>query len=504
MGKAFTIADGLENMGPLRTGGQGSVYKGRRSGAIFSAVKLLPTPICNTNNDDKNFRDFQNEVLKLKKVNEEPNPYVVKILNSGLTDSGGFPFIEMEYIEGSDLEDLIKPPHDSVFTINEVIKVANQLANALAHCHKAGIKHGDIKSNNVKFNIHSGNYILLDFGLAIMSDEQRRTSMRYAGAIEFMAPEQSEGLMLPESDVYSFGIILYELLAGRVPFPLSGNGETARNTVMISHLEAPVPDIRTFRRQNLPEKWSDERKEQEMQIPGWLLNVITKCLQKKPENRYENGISLYEDIATGSTLCVTETESVNKAVVLQQENERLHKLLINYKQTLNDRDLQVSSITQLVSSLDSEISAVKNNFSIYPSNGDKVSIPKVAFIALVIVLLSLSAFTGYSIFSNKETNKFTAVPPDDTVLTTEKPRSDKPTLETANLRSDSISPENKQVQVHKKSLVTKEKIVSANESTIAPDNNEKRSSKKLRQEEKKQDKVSKKKGKFIEVKFIIP
>jgi serine/threonine-protein kinase len=98
----------------------------------------------------------------------------------------------MEFIEGPDLEELLQEPHDPVFTIKETIRLAEQLSNALAHCHKLDIKHGDIKSNNVKFNAHSGNYVLLDFGLAVMSDEQRRTSLRHAGAIEFMAPEQSE------------------------------------------------------------------------------------------------------------------------------------------------------------------------------------------------------------------------------------------------------------------------------------------------------------------------
>ena len=83
----------------------------------------------------------------------------------------------MEYIEGPDLGELLKPPHPPIFTIKETIKVADHLSNALAHCHRANVKHGDIKSNNVKFNQHTGNYILLDFGLSIMSDEQRRTSI---------------------------------------------------------------------------------------------------------------------------------------------------------------------------------------------------------------------------------------------------------------------------------------------------------------------------------------
>jgi len=300
MSKVFTITEGLENMGALRTGGQGSVYKGRRMGPIITAVKLLPTPIHTESTDDKNYRNFLNEVDKLKKVNEVPNPNVVKILNSGITESGSFPFIEMEFIEGPDLGDLLAPPNDKIFTLKQVVKLAEQLACALAHCHKVGVKHGDIKSNNIKFNIHSGNYVLLDFGLSIMSDEERRTSMRHAGAIEFMAPEQNEGKMLFQTDIYSYGVILYELLAGQVPFPLKDNGETARNTVMVAHMESPVPDLLQLRKQNIPSKWPKKEQQKEMNVPGWLLKLIYKCLEKSPENRYASGMELYDAIIQNS------------------------------------------------------------------------------------------------------------------------------------------------------------------------------------------------------------
>ncbi|SMD10579.1 serine/threonine protein kinase [Pedobacter nyackensis] len=320
MSKVFTITEGLENLGALSTGGQGSVYKGKRIGTIITAVKIMPTPIHTESEDDKNFIKFKNEVEKLKKVNEVPNPNVVKILGSGLTESGSFPFIEMEYIEGPDLEKLLMPPHNPIFTIHEVIKLAEQLANALAHCHRVGIKHGDIKSNNVKFNTETGNYVLLDFGLAIMSDEQRRTSLRHAGAVEFMAPEQHDGEMFFQTDIYSYGIILYELLAGTVPFPLINKNESSRNQVMVSHIEAEVPDLMALRKNRLPESWDAEKRKKETNVPLWLLNIIKKCLEKSPEKRYTNGVALQDAIIhRGGDAVAPVAEAVAKPAPLFQK-----------------------------------------------------------------------------------------------------------------------------------------------------------------------------------------
>ncbi|MGN6178409.1 MAG: serine/threonine protein kinase [Mucilaginibacter sp.] len=319
MSKVFSITEGLENLGALRTGGQGSVYKARRVGPIVTAVKLIPTPIFSENENDRNFLNFKNEVEKLKQVNLQPNPNVVKILSFGITESGSFPFIEMEFVEGPDLEELLHPPHERIFTIKETVKLADQLACALSHCHSVGVKHGDIKSNNVKFNIHSGNYVLLDFGLAVLSDEQRRTSMRNAGAIEFMAPEQNEGQMLFQTDIYSFGIILFELLAGQVPFPLDDNGETARNVVRVKHLEEAIPNLLELRKQNMPESWNEEKKAIEMQVPDWLINIVTTCLRKKPEERYANGMVLHDVISAQAISGGTNAELQTENIVLKQK-----------------------------------------------------------------------------------------------------------------------------------------------------------------------------------------
>jgi serine/threonine-protein kinase len=402
MAKVFTITEGLENMGALKTGGQGSVYKSRRIGEIITAVKLLPTPIHTETNDDRNFRDFQNEVEKLKKVNEQPNPNVVKILSSGITESGSFPFIEMEFIEGPDLEELLKPPHEPVFTIKEAIKVADHLSCALAHCHKVDVKHGDIKSNNVKLNIHSGNYVLLDFGLAIMSDEQRRTSLRHAGAIEFMAPEQNEGKMLFQTDIYSFGVILYEILAGVVPFPLADKGETSRNTVMVAHMETKPPDILLKRRQNLPENWPEAKKDHEMNVPGWIVSLIYKCLEKNPLNRFANGMELHEYITLNSTLTANKNEwSADQLMLLQQQNhklvkekEQLQTLLLQYQHTgFNNQEHSepIRNNTTYVTDDD------------YPEQNTRPKRKNYTLNFILILLLTCGvAFIAYSLFSGND------------------------------------------------------------------------------------------------------
>ena len=377
MSKVFTISDGLENLGALKTGGQGSVYKGKRIGAIFSAVKLIPTPIFTEDKSDKNYLNFINEVTKLQKVNENPSPNVVKILNWGITESGSFPFIEMEFIEGPELCGLIEAPHPKAFRVKELIKVADQLANAIAHCHQVGVKHGDIKSNNVKYNVLTGNYILLDFGLAILTEEQRRTSIRHAGAIEFMAPEQHEGKMLLQSDIYSYGIILYELLAGQVPFPLSDNGDTSRNMVMVNHLEEEIPDPLAIRKKNLAATMSQAEVLREMQIPGWLLGVIEKCLKKDPNERYADGTELLDAITSGMLLATQHDHNAPIPVI---------------SGNLNSDAVNIQEAKQ-------EIAAPKSTTFF---NQSSITIAKNHFMAGAAVLFAVLTLLSYYAFRNKE------------------------------------------------------------------------------------------------------
>lgn len=428
MAKIFTITEGLENLGALKSGGQGSVYKARKTGEIITAIKILPTPIASESEDDRHFISFQNEVQKLKKVNEVPNPNVVSIIASGITSSGNLPYIEMEYIEGPDLGELLKPPYDPVFTVKETIKVADQLANALAHCHRANIKHGDVKSNNVKFNQHTGNYILLDFGLSVMSDEQRRTSIRYAGAIEFMAPEQSSGETRTETDVYSFGIILFELLAGVVPFPLLNKGEMARNTVMVAHMETMPPDVITLRRQAIPGSWSNDKQEREMEVPVWLLSMIYKCLEKDPAKRFKDGSALQEYIHLGTVnderrkgLSVPTADTAKMRV----DESVWKKEILTFQTQLAEKDEQLKDLQYLVDTRDRELIEAQ-----YQNATRRKGVSKSLFFLVFIIALGLAGFAAYDRFyqpvknipeqTAEQVDKREPITPDSTATETDK------------------------------------------------------------------------------------
>ncbi|HEY1114358.1 MAG TPA: serine/threonine-protein kinase [Chitinophagaceae bacterium] len=428
MAKVFTITGGLENMGALKTGGQGSVYKARRSDGVLSAVKLMPTPILSENEDDKHYADFKNEVEKLKKVNEEHNPYIVKILSAGVTDTGAFPYIEMEFIEGPDLGELLQPPHPPIFTLKEVQRVAEHLSNALGHCHSLGVKHGDIKSNNVKLDTRAGNYVLLDFGLAVMSDEQRRTSLRHAGAIEFMAPEQNEGQMLFQTDVYSFGVVLFELLAGQVPFPLNSGGETARNAVMVAHMEEPIPDLIALRRQHLPADWSEEQKLQEMLVPRWLLQTVERCLQKRPGDRFLSAIELHDHIAQhlAATAVAPAVDSDEHLHLLHRQNEELARRNEELRQQLSRTREEPIAATPIAVAVPPSEEPLVERTTMYTEPPRRHSGMSAGALALLALLVVGGGMAGYTLLKDDRQESYIASGGVSSTDTTNDSRSDDP------------------------------------------------------------------------------
>ena len=291
--------EGLENVHAINESGEGTVFRGRRVREIETVVKVLPYPVHIRRKDDPATIVYLREIKRLRHLNQVFNIHLVKILNTGVNEKDLFPFIESEFIKGPDLEELMSFPNRAVFRTAEVIDLATQMADALAHCHSALVKHGRINSNNIRLNTETGFYTLLNFGRTLLTDEQRKNEVTNTRAPEYLAPEQYEGEILFETDIYSLGVILFQVLTGTLPGPPTAG--VARTLAAATEPAISVgQQIKEQRRENLPLSWSDAEKAEEMNIPVWLLNIVAICLQEEPSKRYSNGIKLQEAIKSHS------------------------------------------------------------------------------------------------------------------------------------------------------------------------------------------------------------
>ena len=178
-------------------------------------------------------------------------------------------YMVMEYVEGSDLEKWLSPYKKDNIAVpqEEILRIGKAVANALDYAHTHNIIHRDVKPANILM-AEDGRILLTDFGLAL--DLQKGSSGEAFGSPKYIAPEQARNSteVVPQSDLYSLGIILYEMLTGRVPF----EGDSATG-LAIQHMNEPPPSPRTIN-PSLNEATEE---------------TLLKCLRKSPDNRYQNG-----------------------------------------------------------------------------------------------------------------------------------------------------------------------------------------------------------------------
>src|SRR5450755_1233890 len=219
-----------EIQSPLGSGGMGEVYRAIQSGLDRTvAIKVLPAEKVADRERKQRF------VQEAKSASSLNHPNIITIYDIGQAE--GVDFISMEYVSGKALDRLI-PRHG--MRLNEALKCAVQIADALARAHSAGIVHRDLKPGNIMVNEH-GLVKVLDFGLAKLTeatpvdgDESTRT-MRPAteegtivGTVAYMSPEQAEGKKVDaRSDIFSFGSVLYEMVTGEKAF----HGDTKASTL---------------------------------------------------------------------------------------------------------------------------------------------------------------------------------------------------------------------------------------------------------------------------------
>ena len=263
-----TFAGRYQIIEELGKGGMGKVYKVHDTKIKEKiALKLIKPEIAK---DKKTIERFSNELRLARKIRHKN---VCQMFDLG--EEKGTQFITMEYVSGEDLRSSIR--RFGQLPVGKSISIANQICEGLAEAHKHGVVHRDLKSNNIMID-HEGNVRIMDFGIARSLEAKGITgSGVMIGTPEYMSPEQVEGKEVDQrSDIYSLGIILYEMVTGRVPF----EGDTPFTVGVKQKSEVP-----------------QNPKEINSQIPDNLKNMILQCLEKEKENRFQSAGELHSELS---------------------------------------------------------------------------------------------------------------------------------------------------------------------------------------------------------------
>ena len=247
----------------LGEGGMAFVYKARDKQLQRDvAIKTLKP---NYVNQEKFVDRFRREAQTAANLN---HPNIVQIFDWGIEDE---PYFVMEYIEGNTLTSIISS--NRTVGLNDILYIGSQVANGLKEAHKRGLVHRDIKPGNIMIT-PDGKVKVTDFGIVSLQNEESDITKTGAvlGTASYISPEQAQGKPVSfESDLYSLGTVLYELIAGKPPF--TGDSPIATAT---KHLT------------DKPEKLSNYRKD----IPKALENAILKLLEKRPSDRFKSAEDL--------------------------------------------------------------------------------------------------------------------------------------------------------------------------------------------------------------------
>ena len=248
-------------------GGMSEVYKAKCNKLNrFVAVKILKKQFADNKEISQKFKREATAIANLSDTN------IVNVLDVGTQDD--IDYIVMEYISGKTLKELIN--YSGKLSYNTAIKIALQIAKALDCAHKNNIIHRDIKPQNILVT-ESGEVKVTDFGIAKSTDSQTITNTTsIIGSAHYLSPEQAKGTYIDfRSDIYSFGIVLYEMVTGRLPF--EGDSPV---TVALKHLqEEPIPP-----------------KNINSAIPDSLNKLILKAIEKEPIKRYQNAKEIIQDL----------------------------------------------------------------------------------------------------------------------------------------------------------------------------------------------------------------
>ncbi len=372
LSKGQKINDRYEIIKTIGEGGMANVYLANDT--ILDrkvAIKVLRGDL---SNDEKFIRRFKREALSVSNLS---HPNIVEVYDVGEED--GNYYIVMEYIEGKTLKQLLQKR--GALTLNEVIDIMTQLTDGLAHAHEAYIIHRDIKPQNIMIE-DNGLVKITDFGIAMaLNSTQLTQTNSVMGSVHYLPPEQANGKgSTVKSDIYSLGILMYELLTGSVPF----KGDTAVE-IALKHMKEKIPSIR----------------KQNPTIPQSVENIVLKATAKNPKNRYDNVRDMYKDLQTA----------------LQRDNEK--RLVYEYPENDLEETKVIPQVTKEIKQVIDKPTAKEEDTdddSVLKEKDEKNKLPIILAVVLLGTLIVLAGV--YLLITSKDVKEVKV--PNVVGLTTEK------------------------------------------------------------------------------------
>ena len=366
--KGQKISDRYQIIKSIGEGGMANVYLAYDTILDRNvAVKVLRGDLAT---DEKFVRRFQREALSASSLS---NPNIVEVYDVG-EDNGEY-YIVMEYVEGKHLKNLLKKR--GKLTVPEVVDIVLQITNGLSVAHDSYIIHRDIKPQNILI-LDNGLIKITDFGIAVaMNATQLTQTNSVMGSVHYLPPEQASGKGATlQSDIYSIGILMYELLTGKLPF----KGDNAVE-IALKHLKEPMPSIRD----EIPD------------IPQSVENIILKATAKNPKNRYADAREMHEDLKT----CLDESRANELKITFKYPEHDYDdtKLLKTVKEK---EKLEKKNETKKESKDGEETIAKRVNKSESKTQNKTIIILASIFVGLVVVITTIFVLIPYITSARQE------------------------------------------------------------------------------------------------------
>lgn len=322
------------------------------------AVKVLRGDLAN---DEKFVKRFQREAKAASSLN---HPNIVEMYDVG-EDDGNY-FIVMEYVNGKTLKNLIKKR--GALSLSETIDIMLQLTSGIACAHDSYIIHRDIKPQNVMI-LEDGRVKITDFGIAVALNSTELTQTNSVmGSVHYLPPEQANGSgATVKSDIYSLGILMYELLTGKLPF----KGDNAVE-IAIKQMKDRLPSIIA----------------QNPNVPQSVENVVLRACAKNPENRYESVREMHEDLRT----------------VLAESRKDEPRLVYDYPEGEPDEEKKVKSVEKKTEEeVASKLDDPKSKEGKKDVNKFKMVVGMIGMITAFVIVALLIAFFALLSYSKTKT-----------------------------------------------------------------------------------------------------